>query len=137
MKRVRYRWRDEYESDPEYQKILARLEKPWWKRPVTIVGSVAAVAVASFSLGGALMGSGGSSGTSSPDPWQQGQTQNNQPAGQQQNNHPVGLTFAQKGQMLNKFCTAQAGGPGNFSEATFYECTNSYYVTDEGMVLPK
>ncbi|MFF7927373.1 hypothetical protein ACFZDP_40705 [Streptomyces mirabilis] len=87
MKRVRYRWRDEYESDPEYQKILARLEKPWWKRPVTIVGSVAAVAVASFSLGGALMGSGGSSGTSSPDPWQQGQTQNNQPAGQQQNNH--------------------------------------------------
>jgi hypothetical protein len=137
VKRVRYRWRDEYESDPEYQKILARLEKPWWKRPVTILGGVGAVVGASFFLGGALMGSGGSSGTSSPDPWLQGQTPNNRPAGQRQNNQPVGLTFAQKAQMLTKFCTAEAGGPGDLSEAAFYECKNSYYVTDEGTVLPK
>lgn len=83
------------------------------------------------------MGSGGSPGPSTPDPWVQGQTQNSRPAGQQQNNQPVGLTPEQRFQILNKFCTAQAGGPGDLSEAGFHECTNSYYVTDEGMVLPR
>lgn len=51
MNRVRYRWRDEYEGDPEYQRILARMETPWWKRPMVLIGGVVAVVVASFSGG--------------------------------------------------------------------------------------
>lgn len=96
VERVRYRWRDEYEGDPEYQRILAAMERPWWKRPVPIVGGVVAGAVASFFLGGALMSTGSSSGTSSPAPWVQGQ-----------------------------------------GDAALLECKNSYYVTDQGQVLPK
>lgn len=137
MNRVRYRWRDEYEGDPEYQRILEAMERPWWKRPVTIVGGVVAVAVASFFLGGALMGSDGGSGASSPDPWVQGQTGGQPQNNQQQNNQPVGLTFAQKGQILSKYCKQQAGGPYNVSEAALLECLQSYEVTDQGMVTPK
>jgi hypothetical protein len=132
VKRVRYRWRDEYDSDPEYQRILAAMERPWWKRPVTLVTGVAAVAVASFFLGGAVLGSDGGSGASSPDPSVQGQVSD-----QSQNNQPVGVTASQKFQILNKFCTQQAGGPYNVSEAALMECKNSYEVTDQGMVMPK
>ncbi|MGW5198624.1 hypothetical protein [Streptomyces spiralis] len=53
-------WRNEYENHPEYQAILARMEKPWWKRPAAMVGGVVAVAVASFCLGVASVDSGGS-----------------------------------------------------------------------------
>ncbi|GAX55793.1 hypothetical protein SO3561_07355 [Streptomyces olivochromogenes] len=137
VNRVRYRWRDEYEGDPEYQRILAAVERPWWKRPVTIIGGVVAVTVASFLLGGALMGSGGSSGTSSPDPWVQGQGDGQSQNNQQQNNQPVGMSAAQKFQLLNQFCNQQAGGPTNVDEAALLECNNSYYVTDQGQVLPK
>ncbi|MFE0451611.1 hypothetical protein ACFW2D_10020 [Streptomyces sp. NPDC058914] len=43
-------WRDEYENDPEYQRILAGMERPWWKRPVTLVGACVAVVAAVFSV---------------------------------------------------------------------------------------
>jgi hypothetical protein len=137
VKRVRYRWRDEYENDPEYQRILAKLEMPWWKRPVTMAVGVAAIAVASFFLGGAILGSHGGSGSSSPEPWVQGQTGNQPQNNGQQNNQPAGVSAAQKSQLLFKFCTQQAGGPSNVSEAAFLECENNYYVTDQGQVLPK
>ncbi|MFD4627549.1 hypothetical protein [Streptomyces sp. NPDC058475] len=108
------------------------MERPWWKRPVTIVGGVVAVAVSSFFLGGALMGSGGSSGTSSPDPWVQGQTD-----GQSQNNQPAELSYQQKQQILNKWCNSSQmrGEPGDSS--AFPDCMFNYYVTDQGMVMPK
>ena len=132
VNRVRYRWRDEYEGDPEYQRILAAMEQPWWKRPVTIVGGVVALTVVSFFLGGALMGSGNSSGTSSQDPWVQGQTD-----GQSQNSQPAGLTFQQKQQILFKWCTSSQmrGEPGDSS--AFPTCMGDYYVTDQGMVMPR
>ncbi|MEU6181177.1 hypothetical protein [Streptomyces coeruleorubidus] len=136
MKRVRYRWRDEYESDPEYQRILARMETPWWKRPVVMTGGVVAIAVASFFLGGAVLGSDGGSGPSSPDSWVQDQT-DDQSQNNQQNNQPAGLTPIQKSQILSKYCNRQAGGPYNVSEAALMECLQSYEVTDQGMVMPK
>ncbi|MET7988506.1 hypothetical protein [Streptomyces sp. NPDC005281] len=61
------------------------------------------------------------------------QSQNNQ----QQNNQPAGVSAAQKFQILNRFCTQQAGGPYDVSEAALMECKSSYYVTDQGQVLPK
>ncbi|MFE4959621.1 hypothetical protein ACFRCW_37960 [Streptomyces sp. NPDC056653] len=130
-------WRNEYESSPESQRILAAMERPWWKRPVAMVGGVVVIAVGSFFLGGAVLGSDGGSGTSSPDPWVQGQLDDQSQDNQQQNNQPVGVTAAQKFQILNKFCNQQAGGPYNVSEAALLECTNSFYVTEQGQVLPK
>ncbi|MES4891421.1 hypothetical protein [Streptomyces sp. NPDC096012] len=53
-------WRDEYEADPEYQAILARMENPWWKRPVALAGGVVVIVVASFFLGFSSGGGGGS-----------------------------------------------------------------------------
>ncbi|MGY1583824.1 hypothetical protein [Streptomyces sp. MN13] len=53
-------WRDEYENDPEYQRILAAMEKPWWKRPVVLWAGVVALAVGSFFLGFSSGNSGGS-----------------------------------------------------------------------------
>jgi hypothetical protein len=132
VKRVWYRWRDEYESDPEYQRILARMETPWWTRPVAMLGGVIAIAVASFFLGGAVLGSDGGSGTSAPDPRVQGQTDD-----QSQDNQPAGLTYQQKQQILFKFCTSSQmrGEPGDSS--AFPTCMGSYEVTDQGMVMPK
>jgi hypothetical protein len=129
-------WRDEYETSSENQRILAAMERPWWKRPV-VVGGVVALAVASFFLGGALTGSGDSASPSSSDPWVQGQVDDQQHSQQQQNNSPAGVAAGQKFQILNKFCTQQAGGPYDVSEAALLECKNSYYVTDRGQVLPK
>lgn len=128
MRRVR--WRDEYENDPEYQAILARMETPWWKRPAALWGGVVAVAVASFFLGGAVLGSDG--GAASPDAWVQGQTD-----GQSQNSRPAGLTYQQKQQILFKFCNSSQmrGQPGDSS--AFPTCMGSYTVTDQGMVMPK
>ncbi|WP_234425721.1 hypothetical protein [Streptomyces kebangsaanensis] len=130
-------WRDEYKNHPEYQRILAGLERPWWKRPVALWGGVVAVAVASFFLGGVVLGSDGGSGASSPDPWVQDQMDDQSQEDQQQNNQPAGVSAAQKFQILNKFCNQQAGGPYNVSESALMECKNSYYVTDQGQVLPK
>lgn len=132
MKRVRYQWRDEYDSDPEYQRILAAMERPWWKRPVALWGGVVAVAVASFFLGGAVLGSDSSSGAPSQDSWVQDQVNE-----QSQNNQPVGVSAAQKSQILSKYCNQQAGGPYNVSEAAYLECLQSYEVTDQGMVMPR
>lgn len=56
---------------------------------------------------------------------------------QRQNDPPAGLTFAQKSQLLSKFCNTEAGGPYDVSEAAYLECVSSYYVTDQGQVLPK
>ncbi|MET7761720.1 hypothetical protein ABZS71_06650 [Streptomyces sp. NPDC005393] len=125
-------WRDEYQNHPEYQRILAGVERPWWKRPVALWGGVVAVAVGSFYLGGAVLGSGDSSGTSSPDPWVQGQLDD-----QSQNNQPAGLTYQEKQQILFKFCTSSQmrGEPGDSS--AFPTCMASYEVTDQGMVMPK
>ncbi|MDF3300139.1 hypothetical protein [Streptomyces tropicalis] len=125
-------WRGEYENHPEYQRILVGMERPWWKRPAALWGGVVAVAVASFFLGGALMGSGSSSDPASPAPWVQGQVDD-----QSRNNQPAGVSAAQKFQILNKFCNQQAGGPYNVSESALMECKNSYYVTDQGQILPK
>ncbi|MFF7975030.1 hypothetical protein [Streptomyces sp. NPDC007905] len=128
-------WRDEY--DPEYQAILAGMETPWWKRPVVLAGGVVAIAVASFFLGGAVLGSDGGSGASSPDPWVQGQVDDQSQNNQQQNNQPAGVSAAQKSQILTKFCKQQAGGPYDVSEAALLECLQNYEVTDQGMVMPK
>ncbi|CAM5701033.1 hypothetical protein [Streptomyces afghaniensis 772] [Streptomyces afghaniensis] len=126
MKRVRYRWRDEYESDPEYQRILARLELPWWKRPVA---QVAVVASAAAFVVGALIGSAQDS-TDSPSPSSSDQVQ-------PQNEEPAGLTYQQKQQILFKFCTSdQMRGPAGDS-SVFPTCMGDYYVTDQGMVMPK
>ncbi|MFF0794879.1 hypothetical protein [Streptomyces spiralis] len=113
------------------------MEKPWWKRPVTLWGGVVAVAAASFFLGGALLGSDGDATSSSTDPWVQGQVDDQSQNGQQQNNQPAGLTPVQKSQILNKYCRQQAGGPYNVSEAALLECLQGYEVTDQGMVMPK
>ncbi|PPS71991.1 hypothetical protein BV882_20220 [Streptomyces sp. 46] len=125
MKRVRYRWRDEYESDPEYQRILARLELPWWKRPVV---QVAVVASAAAFVVGALIGNAHED-TDTPSSSPSAQTQ--------QDNQPAGLTYQQKQQILFKFCTSSQmrGAPGDSS--AFPTCMASYEVTDQGMVMPK
>ncbi|MEU2281683.1 hypothetical protein ABZ614_06910 [Streptomyces sp. NPDC013178] len=130
-------WRDEYENDPEYQRILAAMETPWWKRPVALWGGVVGVAVASFFLGGVVLDSDGGSGSSSPGSWVQDQTDGRSQDNQQQNNQPVGLTPIQKSQILSKYCNRQAGGPYNVSEAEYLDCLQSYEVTDQGMVMPK
>ncbi|MER7309955.1 hypothetical protein E5082_29945 [Streptomyces griseoluteus] len=130
-------WRDEYENDPEYQRILARAEMPWWKRPVALWGGVVAVAVGSFFLGGAVLGSGDSSGTPSQDSWVQDQMDNQSQEDQQHDNQPAGISPAQKSQILSKYCKQQAGGPYNVSEAALLACLQSYEVTDQGMVMPK
>jgi hypothetical protein len=108
------------------------METPWWKRPVAMLGGVIAIAVASFFLGGAVLGSDGGSGTSAPDPRVQGQTDD-----QSQDNQPAGLTYQQKQQILFKFCTSSQmrGEPGDSS--AFPTCMGSYEVTDQGMVMPK
>ncbi|MGV9249469.1 hypothetical protein [Streptomyces sp. NPDC003710] len=54
-------WRNEYQADPEYQAILARMENPWWKRPVALVGGVVLIAAASFFLGFSSGGGGSDS----------------------------------------------------------------------------
>ncbi|MGW5434102.1 hypothetical protein ACWET9_44330 [Streptomyces sp. NPDC004059] len=136
MGQAPYNWRDEWESDRQYQKILARMETPWWKRPVALWGGIVAVAVASFFLGGAVLGSDGGLGASS-DPWLQDQTGHRSQNSQQQNNQPAEVSTAQKFQILTRFCTQQAGGPTNVDEAALMECKNDYYVTDQGQVLPK
>ncbi|MGW5464179.1 hypothetical protein [Streptomyces sp. NPDC003996] len=130
-------WRDEYEHHPEYQRILAHMEKPWWKRPITLWCGVVVVAVASFFLGGALLGSDGGAASSSTEPWGRGQVDDQQQNGRQQNNQPAGLSYQQKQQILNKFCNSSQmrGAPGDSS--VFPICMASYYVTDQGMVMPK
>ncbi|MEU0602195.1 hypothetical protein ABZ484_28745 [Streptomyces sp. NPDC006393] len=130
-------WRDEYEYHPEYQRILARMEKLWWQRPITLWCGVVAVAAASFFLGGALLGSDGDATSSSTDPWVQGQVDDQSQNGQQQNNQPAGLSYQQKQQILNKFCNSSQmrGEPGDSS--AFPTCMASYYVTDQGMVMQK
>ncbi|MEV5801781.1 hypothetical protein [Streptomyces collinus] len=125
-------WWDEHENDPEHQRILSGVERPWWKRPIALWGGVAAVAVGSFFLGGAVLGSDGSSGASSPDPWVQGQLDD-----QSHDNQPAGLSYQQKQQILFKYCTSSQmrGEPGDSS--AFPTCMGSYTVTDQGMVMPK
>ncbi|WP_406357446.1 hypothetical protein OHB56_33580 [Streptomyces sp. NBC_01635] len=132
-----YGWRDEYEVDPESQRILAAMESPWWKRPLTLWGSVVAVAVGSFFLGGAVLGTGDSSDPSSPSPWVQDQMDDQSQEGQQQDDQPAGLSYQEKQQILFKFCTSSQmrGGPGDSS--AFPTCMGSYHVTDQGMVMPK
>ncbi|MFF3927797.1 hypothetical protein [Streptomyces hirsutus] len=131
-----YGWRDEYEVDPQYQRILAAMESPWWKRPLALWSGVVAVAVGSFFLGGAVLGSGDSSAPSSPSPWVKDQMDDQSEGNEQQNDQPAGISAAQKSQILSKFCNQQAGGPYNVSEAAYLECLQSYYVTNQGQVLP-
>ncbi|MFI1419929.1 hypothetical protein ACH4VX_18415 [Streptomyces sp. NPDC020731] len=130
-------WRDEFEDHPEYQRILTAVEKPWWKQPAALWGGVVAVAVGSFFLGGAVLGSDGSSAPSSPSPWVQDQMDDQSQNNQQQNNQPAGVSAAQKSQILSKYCNQQAGGPYNVSEAAYLDCLQSYEVTDQGMVMPR
>ncbi|BCL20673.1 hypothetical protein ACPCBX_31835 [Streptomyces tuirus] len=130
-------WRDEYERDPQYQRILAAMEKSWWKRPVVLWAGVVALAVSSFFLGGAVLGSDDNSEPSSPSPWVQGQLDDQSQDNQQRNNEPAGVSPAQKSQILSKYCNRQAGGPYDLSEAAYLECLRSYEVTDQGMVMPR
>ncbi|MFF3448299.1 hypothetical protein ACFYXJ_14335 [Streptomyces sp. NPDC002667] len=127
---------EDHESDPEYQAILARLEKPWWQRPALLVSGGLAAVVLAFLAGFWVGGSDSGSRTSSPDPWVQGQLDDQAQNNRQQNNQPAGVSAAQKFQILSRFCTQQAGGPYDVSEAAFMECQRSYYVTDQGQVLP-
>ncbi len=121
-------WREEFETHPEYQRILARLEKPWWNQPVTWVLGGAVALTAAFLMGGWLLGSDDSTDTPSQAPATQSQTGNDQPAT---------LSFQEKQQILNKFCnSSQMRGPAGDSSA-FPICMGSYYVTDQGMVMPK
>ncbi|MCT9006857.1 hypothetical protein ACWGKW_40315 [Streptomyces sp. NPDC054766] len=128
---------EDYESDPEYLAIMARLEKPWWRRSAVLVTGGIAIVAAVFFAGVWVGSSDGSSGTSSPDPWVQGQLDDQSRNNQPQDNQPAGVTAAQKSQLLSRFCTQQAGGPYDVSEAALLECLNTYYVTDQGQVLPK
>jgi hypothetical protein len=113
------------------------METPWWKRPEVMTGGVIAIAVASFFLGGAVLGSDGGTGSSSPDSWVQDQTGGQSKNNQQQNNQPAGLTYQQKQQILFKFCNSSQmrGEPGDSS--AFPTCMGSYEVTDQGMVMSK
>ncbi|MER5398159.1 hypothetical protein [Streptomyces sp. NPDC002599] len=127
---------EDCESDPEYQAVVVRLAKSWWQEPAFLVPGGLAAVVLAF-LAGLWVGSSDSgSGTSSPDPWVQGQLDDQSQNNRQQNNQRAGVSAAQKFQILNRFCTQQAGGPYNVSEAALLECKNSYYVTDQGQVLP-
>lgn len=64
-------------------------------------------------------------------------TQDERSSTQRQGGQPAGVSAAQKSQILSKFCNQQAGCPYNVSEAALLECTNSFYVTEQGQVLPK
>lgn len=132
MNEVPSGWQDEYERHPEYQAILARLETPWWRRPVTlmIAGAIAVAAV--FSLGVWVGRSSDGSDTTSPTPSVQGQRDDGS-----QNDQPAGLGYQERQQILSKFCNSSQmrGGPGDSS--AFPTCMASYYVTDQGMVMPK
>ncbi|GGQ85651.1 hypothetical protein [Streptomyces flaveolus] len=127
-----YGWRDEYEADPEYQRILAAMESPWWKRPLVLWGGMVAVAVGSFFLGGIVLGADEKPAPSSPSPWVQDQAGN-----QQQNGQPAEISAAQKSQTLSSYCNQQAGGPYNVSEADYLDCLHNNYVTDQGQVMPR
>ncbi|WP_327349705.1 hypothetical protein OG772_20710 [Streptomyces sp. NBC_01321] len=107
--------------------------RPWWKQPVMLLPvGVAAVAVAFFI--GVAVGKSSSSTDTLPSSTQ---TQDERSSTQPQGGQPAGVSAAQKSQILSKFCNQQAGGPYNVSEAALLECTNSFYVTEQGQVLPK
>ncbi|TJZ98993.1 hypothetical protein [Actinacidiphila oryziradicis] len=120
---------DDYESDPAYLAILAKLEQPWWKRPVTMVAAGVVVVGAAFFAGVTVGRSDSNTVTPASSISSQPQSQSN--------NQPAGLSFQQKQQILFKFCTSSAmRGPAGDSSA-FPTCMASYSVTDQGMVLPK
>ncbi|MET9510769.1 hypothetical protein ABZX62_20305 [Streptomyces flavidovirens] len=118
---------DDYESDPEYLAILARLERPWWKRPVGVVTITVALSAAAFFIGASLGASGDNSDAPSRPPQQQ----------QSRDDQPAGLTYQQKQQILHKFCnSSQMRGPVGDSSA-FPLCMGDHYVTEQGMVMPR
>jgi hypothetical protein len=126
-------------NDRLYRAIQVRRKRPWWTHSAVMipggafVGTVVAAVAMSVIAGASSGGSSNSTDSPSPSPSALVQSQNN-PA---QNNQPVGITPAQKSQILFKFCTSQAGGPYNVSEAAYLQCTGNYMVTDQGMIMPK
>jgi hypothetical protein len=92
------------------------------------VVQVAVVASAAAFVVGALIGSA-QDDTDSPSSSPSAQTQ--------QDNQPAGLTYQLKHQILFKFCTSSQmrGEPGD--SPAFPTCMGDYYVTDQGMVMPK
>lgn len=130
---------ENHESDPEdqaipakYQATPAKCERPWWQSTVAMIvgGAVAGtlVGAAAMSVIGPDTGtSSGSSNAPSTSPRSQ----------QPQSVQPAGLTYQQKSQILSTFCTSSPmRGPAGDSSA-FPTCMASYYVTDQGMVMPK
>ncbi|MDX2733466.1 hypothetical protein [Streptomyces sp. PA03-2a] len=111
--------------------MVPRRSRPWWKQPVMLLPvGVATVAVAFF-IGFAVGKSQGSTDTLPSSP--SARTQQPKSPGDQ----PSGLTFQQKNQILFTFCTSsQMRGPAGDS-STYPTCMGNYYVTDQGMVMPK
>lgn len=132
MENTPYVLPEDYESDPEYQAILAKLERPWWQSTAAMVvgGAIAGILVGAAAM--SVIGPfGGASEDSSGSPSQSPRPQ------QPQNIQPTGLTYQQKNQILFKFCTSsQMRGPAGDSSA-YPTCMGSYYVTEQGMVMPK
>ncbi|WP_326755111.1 hypothetical protein OH738_10720 [Streptomyces hirsutus] len=108
--------------------------RPWWKQPIMLLPTgLAAVSVAFFI--GVAVGQSQSDADTLPLPATQ--TQNNQPSAQPQDNQPAGLTSQEKHRILFKFCTSsKMSGPVEDSTA-FPTCMGDYYVTDQGMVMPR
>ncbi|MEU1436385.1 hypothetical protein ABZ438_20175 [Streptomyces sp. NPDC005786] len=86
------------------------------------------LSAASFGIGAALA----TFGDSPQAPPESPQKRQSQPVAQ-----PTGLSYQQKQQILFKFCTSsRMSGPVGDSSA-FPTCMGDYYVTDQGMVMPK
>ncbi|MFE4651542.1 hypothetical protein [Streptomyces sp. NPDC056707] len=118
---------------PAVSPVLPAPSRPWWKQPVMLLPVVVAAVAVAFFIGFAVGQSSGRTDTLPPPT----QTQDERSSTQPQSDQPAGVTASQKFQILNKFCDQQAGGPYNVSESALLECKSSYYVTDQGQVLPK
>lgn len=110
---------------PAVLPLFPKPVRPWWKRPVVAITVV--LSAASFFIGGAIATSGNSSNAPSQPPQQQ----------HSRVVQPTGLSYQQKQQILFRFCTSsKMSGPAGDSSA-YPTCMGDYYVTDQGMVMPR
>ncbi|MER6236530.1 hypothetical protein ABT185_10750 [Streptomyces clavifer] len=113
-------------QSPAALPLFPSRQRPWWKRPVVALTVV--LSAASFGIGAALATSGDDSDAPSESP-RQGQSQ---PVDQ-----PAGLSYQQKQSILFKFCTSSRMRGEAGDSSAFPACMGDYYVTDQGMVMPK